>query len=637
MTEEPKVDQLRLEDAGLQSAAFTTEVAGSGTLPSGVVAHEAATGEVVAPRIRRLWMRNFKGFQEFEIRLTDFNVLAGPNNSGKSTVLQAADLVFRLIGLHREGSGLATGRNVTPAILPVAQLRDLWYGQRYRAANRFVPAVLGVEFDGGGLIEFGIIGPFGAATSKVLENRGIEGAALDLIASRPAVWVPSSVGVVRDEEFRPAARIAGLIFAGRHNEVLRNVLWDLRRQGSPFDDLQALLESHFGGHLGDVHFDEALDQFVTATFAAKDVEHDVYSVGAGFLQVVQLLSFVLSRNPGLILLDEPDAHLHSSLQRTVVDVLDDLSKKKGIQVVLSTHSKEIINYVDPSRLVLVEKGARSASSASVAASQLTILQSLGEIDNVDAYALVKNKRCLFVEGPTDVPIIERLAAKLDVPDFSGDDRVVIIPVGGAERFEHVEQLNVLETLLGSEIASYEIRDRDGRTDESRTIDQAAATRPLHILERDSIESYLINAVVLARVVRKIAAENGRPVEVGPDDLQEVLLQETEKLRNSSIDRAADRYSKDTHRASHAFPSITEANRVAREFIESQWASLDDRLKVVPGKRLLGAARARLQADYGVSFGNPRLLEEFTESEVPSEIANLIRTASAAAGRNVQRT
>ncbi len=461
MSAEPELGQLSLEDIGLQSAAFTTETAGSGTLPA-AVASEPAGGQVVAPKIRRLWMRNFKGFEEFEVRLTDFNVLAGPNNSGKSTVLQAADLVFRLIGLHREGSGLATGRNISSAILPVAQLKDLWYGQRYRAANKFVPAVLGAEFDGGGLVEFGIIGPFGAATSKVLQNRGID-AALELIASRPAVWVPSSVGVVRDEEFRPAARIAGLIFGGRHNEVLRNVILDLQKRGEPFEELQRLLEKHFGGHLGDVHFDEALDQFVTATFAAKDVQHDIYSVGAGFLQVVQLLSFVLSRDPGLILLDEPDAHLHSSLQRTVVDVLDDLSKSRGIQVVLSTHSKEIINYVDPSRLVLVERGARSASSSSEAAGQLTILQSLGEIDNVDAYTLVKNRRCLFVEGPTDVPIIERIAAKLGVSAFAGDDRVVIIAVGGAERFEHVEQLTVLENVLGGAILSL----RDSRSRRSK--------------------------------------------------------------------------------------------------------------------------------------------------------------------------
>ncbi|MFI5258846.1 MAG: ATP-dependent endonuclease [Candidatus Limnocylindrales bacterium] len=142
---------------------------------------------------------------------------------------------------------------------------------------------------------------------------------------------------------------------------------------------------------------------------------------------------ILSRSPGVILLDEPDAHLHSSLQRTVIDVLDDLSRTRQMQVVLSTHSKEIINYVDPSRLVLIEKGSVRALGLGEAATQLTILQSLGAIDSVDAYALVRNKRCLFLEGPTDVAIVERFAARLGLAVFAGDDRVVIVPTRGADR------------------------------------------------------------------------------------------------------------------------------------------------------------------------------------------------------------
>ena len=55
--------------------------------------------------------------------------------------------------------------------------------------------------------------------------------------------------------------------------------------------------------------------------------------------------------------------------------------------------------------------------ASEAASQLAILQTLGELDNVDAYALVKNKRCLFVEGPTDIAIVEQIAAKFAISAF----------------------------------------------------------------------------------------------------------------------------------------------------------------------------------------------------------------------------
>ncbi|MFI5258845.1 MAG: hypothetical protein ACHQ01_04460 [Candidatus Limnocylindrales bacterium] len=52
---------------------------------------------------------------------------------------------------------------------------------------------------------------------------------------------------------------------------------------------------------------------------------------------------------------------------------------------------------------------------------------------------------------------------------------------------------------------------------------------------------------------------------------------------------------------------------------------------MPGKDLLGALRSRLQTDYGVSFGNPRLVEEFSLAEVHPELASVLREVAAVAG------
>jgi len=582
-------------------------------------------------RVARLWVQNFKGYERFELALSDFNVLAGANNSGKSTLLQAAELVFRLVDLHRQGNHLTTGRNISPAVLPVAHLRDVWYRQRYRAGNAFVPAIVGAEFQDGAFVEFGIIGPFGAANSRLLRSGGIDEERLNVLASRPAVWVPSSVGVVRDEEYRPPARRQGMIAAGRHNEILRNELLDLSRRPAEFEELQRLLRTYFGGQLGNVRFNDLVDQFVTVEYSEASVRHDLYSVGAGFLQVLQLLSFILSRSPGVILLDEPDAHLHSSLQRTVIDVLDDLSRTRQMQVVLSTHSKEIINYVDPSRLILIEKGSTTALGLSEAASQLTILQSLGAIDSVDAYALVRNKRCLFVEGPSDIAMVERLAARLGLTVFGGDDRVVVIPTGGADRFEHVKQLTVFEAALGAPVISYEIRDRDARTDAARSSAAAAPARPLHILDKDCIESYLIHPDVLARVVASVSTERGGSATPTSSEIERIALDVSEEMKDAAIDRAAERYAQDRYRATRAYPPIPEANAAARTFVDTNWTTLTARLRVLHGKLFLGALRSRLQVDYGVSFGNPRLVEEFTVGEIDAELASVLREVAAVTG------
>lgn len=61
----------------------------------------------------------------------------------------------------------------------------------------------------------------------------------------------------------------------------------------------------------------------TSTYAPEDSDHDLFSAGAG----LQLLTFLVLGQAGILLVDEPDAHLHSSLQRIVVDVLRKASQE----------------------------------------------------------------------------------------------------------------------------------------------------------------------------------------------------------------------------------------------------------------------------------------------------------------------
>jgi hypothetical protein len=109
-----------------------------------------------------------------------------------------------------------------------------------------------------------------------------------------------------------------------------------------------------------------------------------------------------------------------------------------------------------------------------------------------------------VLGHLDATVLGRFAATLGIRALTGDDRVVTVPVGGSDRFEHVEQLDVFEGLLGQKIHSLELHDRDGRTDANREAIVAEAKRELYIFERDSIESYLLDPKVISRVRPSVA-------------------------------------------------------------------------------------------------------------------------------------
>ena len=81
---------------------------------------------------------------------------------------------------------------------------------------------------------------------------------------------------------------------------------------------------------------------------------DLASAGSGFLQVLLLLTIVNTRRGAVLLLDEPAAHLHVTLQDTIYDELRNAADRHGSQLIVATHSEAIINTVDPCALLVME-------------------------------------------------------------------------------------------------------------------------------------------------------------------------------------------------------------------------------------------------------------------------------------------
>ncbi len=449
--------------------------------------------------IQTVTLVNFKGFARFEINLGRFNVLVGANNSGKSTVLRAIRFGYELTKMHfdRTRGGLAEflpGRSVPKSILPVAQLRDLWPAGRMRVGNTWQPSEVSLTLQSGHKLAFGIIGPWNAATSKIDPEtlkamNTIPGAIIEGFLARPPQFVPASIGIVAEEEFRTPARREALVATGRHNEVIRNYLADLTEGQRSY--LAQLLERHFGVRVEVELFDQNKDQFISVNYVGGDGTHDLFSAGGGFLQVVEVLVFLLRGSPGVALLDEPDSHLHSGLQHALVDILEEFASQESIQVLLATHSKEIINYVDPSRIIQIDRKAPRASPLDQHTSTVTVLKELGAIDNVDAYQIVRQKALLIVEGPTDRELLPRLAGRLGSSLFEGSSRVSIVPARGVDRLSEDGELQLIEALLGKDTRTLRLRDRDAMTDNWKLELEQRAKRPFFIWPMDCLENYLL--------------------------------------------------------------------------------------------------------------------------------------------------
>lgn len=97
-----------------------------------------------------------------------------------------------------------------------------------------------------------------------------------------------------------------------------------------------------------VNFDDDKDFKIKATFKTSKMaqEKPLELAGIGFLQVIQIFSYLIYFEPRLLLIDEPDSHLHPDIQEKLITTLIKSARSYDTQVVLTTHSPNVVRSLD---------------------------------------------------------------------------------------------------------------------------------------------------------------------------------------------------------------------------------------------------------------------------------------------------
>lgn len=138
--------------------------------------------------------------------------------------------------------------------------------------------------------------------------------------------------------------------------VLRNLLYQVKKKGERIEkqlketmekDIQTIF-SDFENF--DIQYNSAKNQLIKVHIINQDnskIPLDL--MGTGFLQIVQMLTIKYLYEPKIIILDEPDAHLHPAQQLALFNllekwaILENRTTTTNLQILISTHSKTIIN------------------------------------------------------------------------------------------------------------------------------------------------------------------------------------------------------------------------------------------------------------------------------------------------------
>lgn len=337
--------------------------------------------------IRRVTIRNFKRFEEQTFELADSVVLAGPNNAGKSTLLQA--IATWKMGIDRwtarRGAGSASkavkrsGISITRAEMTATPLREmnlLWRGRRVARTTEEgtppgTPRLIEIVLEGGDAdapeavdrpwkcgLEFQYANPemvyVRPRGAKQLDRESIRRFPPEQAAGLEVVHVSPLAGVQRDEPRLDQGMQELLVGQGQAGGTLRNLLLEAaEKENGDWDDLVEHIRNLFGIRLRKPVYSLAqpyiLCEYDEPTGSGRPL--DLANAGSGTLQVILLLAFLYARPASVMLLDGPDVHQHVVLQKQVYDLLRRVARERGRQIVMATHSKVVLDATAPERVL----------------------------------------------------------------------------------------------------------------------------------------------------------------------------------------------------------------------------------------------------------------------------------------------
>lgn len=424
--------------------------------------------------IKKLSVKNFKKFREkdFILHSSGVSLFAGANNSGKSTVIHALAIweFCKMILSHEQGEQvfllekLGTGEGLgmsSDDFLPVAvpTLNHFWTnlkvqipaGTTYAPKDKFPGYTLRIccFWDSKSkkdlFLEIGLSlvndRLFVRVTNTNLEKN-------DYIPT--IVYLPTFAGVLPKEHKSTIAERKVFLGQGMAGSILRNLIYDLyekdciiRKQllegksrlsksdkqfieeTSPFAHLQKILQEVFLVELDVAPFNEQFQTILRVnerkvTFdgceyktipKSKYTPRDIMLQGSGFLQWTSIFCILLNEKVDVLLLDEPDAHLHATLQTELFKRLEDFSQINSKQIILSTHSIEMIKNSDVFQIFSMDK----LKYLSDEEGRVSILSGIGSEYLPQIYKLQQFKRIIFVENASDQKILSILGNISNIP------------------------------------------------------------------------------------------------------------------------------------------------------------------------------------------------------------------------------
>lgn len=565
---------------------------------------------------------NFKGMREYSVTLREMNVLVGPNNAGKSTILDA----FRVLSValkharRRNPTAISVnGRTQAGWEIPSTQLPISLANIHSDYQDEIETSVtftltngnkihLTFEDNSRCVLTVDETGSHTRNTTQFRRNFPVE------IASFPTLGPLEEHEDLLSDPY--VERWQGSRLTHR---MFRNVWY---RNRDRFPEFQRLVEQTWPGmsvRPPELHgyAPARLSMFCEENRALRELSW----AGFGFQVWLQILThFMNAASATTLVVDEPEIYLHPDLQHRLFQLL----RTSRQQVILATHSVEIVNEADHDEVVLINRTRRSAKRVGDIEGLQEALFSIGSGQNIHLAKLSRGKKILFLEGQ-DYKLLKRFAARAGFSAISDDINITVVPIGGFTQRQRIEDAAwTFERVLRAEIAIAALLDRDYRCNDEieELVTSARAAIPhFHVLGSKEIENYLLVPPAITRATQERLRERQAASTISQEQIEATLLRCTEEIKSDVIAQLiANRVRFSTGRDSRD-PATVMSDALRQ--LDSDWRNLSRRLSIIPGKQILTALNRELQREFQVSITAAQIIRHLAVEEIDPSLQAIL--------------
>ena len=532
----------------------------------------------------------FKCIESATVELDRITVLVGPNNGGKSSFLQGLQLGTS-IAQSMKINGYSKSQDDPDAVTtslasselvytPLKDVSSLAQGGEIHGGKNANPILIKLSEDSGDSVA--VIVEKGRNRNVKLTAKGLKLLSVVEDYAKPySVISPGLAGIPISEEYKSKRIVNRAAARGDANSVFRNILLLLKEKKGDWDWFQCTLRKIFPRITVEVEFDHENGETIAATVTRDNCTLPIDSSGTGVLQAIQILSYIALYSPKVLILDEPDSHLHPNNQCKLVALLDEATKEKEFQVVISTHSRTLIEELQSvhAKFVWFSDGKVRSEDFDV----IQALMDLGALD-VEDYLDGGATQYLILTEDKEPNYIDALAKASGHVDGS----TVIKSYEGVGNIRSVIALAeyVHQNYFGTRVYIHRDRDRLDEDQISREREKIKAVGAIPFISSGTdLESHFLEPKHVSHVFPKITIEEAK----------ELVREAIGKARDKSIDKLA----RDTYKAREKeyFDGWSndkrkpDATKIVRE---SEKLYQSDPVRFTYGKSALGILKQLIQ-------------------------------------------